>query len=58
MSTAGRGAIVNLASISMWFGFPRRLSCFVSEAGIGGLTQTLAIEWASTAFASVRLHAV
>jgi 3-oxoacyl-[acyl-carrier protein] reductase len=55
MVAAGRGAIVNLASISMWFGFPRRLPYIVSKCGIGGLTQTLAVEWAE---AGVRVNAV
>jgi NAD(P)-dependent dehydrogenase (short-subunit alcohol dehydrogenase family) len=55
MVAAGAGAIVNLASISMWFGFPRRLPYIVSKGGIGGLTQTLAVEWAD---AGVRVNAV
>jgi 3-oxoacyl-[acyl-carrier protein] reductase len=55
MVEAGRGAIVSLASISMWFGFPRRLPYIVSKCGIGGLTQTLAVEWAEH---GVRVNAV
>jgi NAD(P)-dependent dehydrogenase (short-subunit alcohol dehydrogenase family) len=55
MVEAGRGAIVNVASISMWFGFPRRLSYITSKGGIGGLTQTLAVEWAPH---GVRVNAV
>ena len=46
MVEAGQGAIVNVASISMWFGLPRRLSYITSKGGIGGMTQTLAVEWA------------
>jgi NAD(P)-dependent dehydrogenase (short-subunit alcohol dehydrogenase family) len=55
MVEAGRGAIVNVSSISMWFGFPRRLSYITSKGGIGGLTQTLAVEWAPH---GVRVNAV
>jgi NAD(P)-dependent dehydrogenase (short-subunit alcohol dehydrogenase family) len=55
MVAAGAGAIVNLASISMWFGFPRRLPYIASKGGVGGLTQTLAVEWAE---AGVRVNAV
>jgi 3-oxoacyl-[acyl-carrier protein] reductase len=50
-----RGAIVNLASISMYFGFPQRLPYIVSKCGVGGLTQTLAVEWAPY---GVRVNAV
>ena len=50
-----RGAIVNLASISMFFGFPQRLPYIVSKCGVGGLTQTLAVEWAPH---GVRVNAV
>ena len=49
------GAIVNLASISMFFGFPKRLPYIVSKGGVGGLTQTLAVEWAPY---GVRVNAV
>jgi NAD(P)-dependent dehydrogenase (short-subunit alcohol dehydrogenase family) len=55
MVAAGRGAIVNLASVSMNFGFPRRLPYIVSKCGIGGLTQTLAVEWGEH---NVRVNAV
>jgi len=55
MVAAGTGAIVNLASISMWFGFPRRLPYIASKCAVGGLTQTLAVEWAD---AGVRVNAV
>ncbi len=55
MVEAGRGAIVNVSSISMWFGFPRRLAYITSKGGVGGLTQTLAVEWAPH---GVRVNAV
>ncbi len=55
MIAAGGGAIVNVASISMHFGFPGRLSYITAKAGIGGLTQTLAVEWAPH---GVRVNAV
>lgn len=55
MVAAERGAIVNLASISMYFGFPRRLPYIVSKNGIAGLTQTLAVEWGEQ---NVRVNAV
>jgi NAD(P)-dependent dehydrogenase (short-subunit alcohol dehydrogenase family) len=55
MVAEGRGAIVNLASISMFFGFPQRLPYIVSKCGVGGLTQTLAVEWAMH---GVRVNAV
>lgn len=55
MVAAGYGAIVNLASISMHFGFPRRLPYIVSKNGIAGLTQTLAVEWGEH---NVRVNAV
>jgi 3-oxoacyl-[acyl-carrier protein] reductase len=55
MLEAGRGAIVNIASISMWFGFPQRLAYIASKGGVGGLTQTLAVEWAPQ---GVRVNAV
>jgi NAD(P)-dependent dehydrogenase (short-subunit alcohol dehydrogenase family) len=49
------GAIVNLSSISMFFGFPKRLPYIASKCGVAGLTQTLAVEWAA---AGVRVNAV
>lgn len=55
MVAAGRGAIVNIASVSMHFGFPRRLPYIVSKNGITGLTQTLAVEWGDH---GVRVNAV
>lgn len=55
MVAAQRGAIVNIASVSMHFGFPRRLPYVVSKNGIAGLTQTLAVEWGEH---GVRVNAV
>jgi NAD(P)-dependent dehydrogenase (short-subunit alcohol dehydrogenase family) len=55
MVEAGKGSIVNVSSISMWFGFPRRVAYITSKGGIGGLTQTLAVEWAPH---GVRVNAV
>jgi NAD(P)-dependent dehydrogenase (short-subunit alcohol dehydrogenase family) len=55
MVAAGRGAIVNIASISMHFGFPRRLPYITTKAGLAGLTHTLAVEWAPH---GVRVNAV
>jgi 3-oxoacyl-[acyl-carrier protein] reductase len=55
MIAANRGAIVNIASVSMYFGFPRRLPYVVSKNGIAGLTQTLAVEWGAH---DVRVNAV
>lgn len=55
MCDAGRGAIVNIASVSMHFGFPRRLPYVTSKMGVVGLTQVLAVEWAPQ---GVRVNAV
>jgi NAD(P)-dependent dehydrogenase (short-subunit alcohol dehydrogenase family) len=46
MSVAGGGAILHIASLSSYGGFPRRLPYAVSKAGVVALTQTLAVEWA------------
>lgn len=46
MIAGGRGSIVNIASISMHFGFPKRLPYITAKGGVGGLTQVLAVEWA------------
>jgi NAD(P)-dependent dehydrogenase (short-subunit alcohol dehydrogenase family) len=46
MVAAGRGSIVVVSSISLYFGFPRRLPYIVSKNGLVGLVQTLAVEWA------------
>lgn len=55
MVDARRGSIVNVGSISMHFGFPGRLSYTTAKGGLGGLTQVLAVEWASH---GVRVNAV
>jgi NAD(P)-dependent dehydrogenase (short-subunit alcohol dehydrogenase family) len=55
MVDRGGGAIVNLASISMFFGFPQRLPYIASKCGVGGVTKTLAVEWAQH---GVRVNAV
>jgi len=46
MVAEGRGAIVVVSSISLYFGFPRRLPYIASKNGLVGLVQTLAVEWA------------
>ncbi len=46
MRDAGGGSIVTVGSIAMWFGFPGRSPYTASKAGVGGLTQVLAVEWA------------
>ena len=45
MIQAGRGAIVNLGSISSFGGQAGRANYAASKAGVIGLTRTLAIEW-------------
>lgn len=55
MVAGGGGAIVNIVSVSMYFGFPGRLPYITSKMGVMGLTQTLAVEWAQ---AGVRVNAV
>lgn len=46
MVAAGRGSIVVVSSISLYFGFPRRLPYGVSKNGLVGLVQVLGVEWA------------
>lgn len=55
MVEAGRGSIVNVASISMFFGLPGRLPYVTAKAALEGLTATLAVEWAPY---GVRVNAV
>jgi NAD(P)-dependent dehydrogenase (short-subunit alcohol dehydrogenase family) len=43
----GGGAIVNLASIAAYYGWPRRGGYAVSKAAVISLTKTLAVEWAA-----------
>lgn len=40
------GSIVNIASVAAVMGLPGRASYTTAKAGIGGLTRTLAVEWA------------
>jgi NAD(P)-dependent dehydrogenase (short-subunit alcohol dehydrogenase family) len=46
MLARGSGAILHIASLSSFGGFPRRLAYGAAKAGIVRLTQTLAVEWA------------
>jgi NAD(P)-dependent dehydrogenase (short-subunit alcohol dehydrogenase family) len=55
MSRKGGGAIVNVSSVAMHFGWPGRLPYAVAKAGIGALTRTLAVEWAHL---GIRVNAV
>jgi NAD(P)-dependent dehydrogenase (short-subunit alcohol dehydrogenase family) len=55
MADAGGGAIVNLASVAGMFGWPRRAAYSTSKAAVGGLTRTLAVEWAAS---GIRVNAV
>lgn len=47
MLAAGRGSIINIGSIVGNIGIPGRASYAAAKAGLGGLTRTLAVEWAS-----------
>jgi NAD(P)-dependent dehydrogenase (short-subunit alcohol dehydrogenase family) len=51
----GGGAIVNLASVSMYFALPRRPAYACAKAAVGALTRTLAVEWAEY---NIRVNAV
>jgi NAD(P)-dependent dehydrogenase (short-subunit alcohol dehydrogenase family) len=55
MLRRGSGSIVNVCSVAMQFGWPRRLPYAVAKAGIGALTRTLAVEWAEF---GIRVNAV
>jgi NAD(P)-dependent dehydrogenase (short-subunit alcohol dehydrogenase family) len=49
------GSIVNLASVSGFFGWPRRAAYSASKAAVVSLTRTLAVEWAQD---GIRVNAV
>lgn len=55
MTTSGGGAIVNIASVSMFFGWPQRIPYATAKAAIGEVTRTLAVEWAEH---GIRVNAV
>lgn len=48
-------SIVNLGSVATYAGMPQRASYTAAKAGIGGLTRTLAAEWAEI---GIRVNAV
>ena len=48
MAPAGRGKIVHIASMYAFFGGLRVAAYAASKGGVGQLTKSLAIEWAST----------
>jgi NAD(P)-dependent dehydrogenase (short-subunit alcohol dehydrogenase family) len=49
MLAAGRGSIVNVASISAFVGMPGRAAYCATKAGVVALTRVLAVEWAARA---------
>jgi NAD(P)-dependent dehydrogenase (short-subunit alcohol dehydrogenase family) len=49
------GSIVNFGSVSMFFGWPRRLAYSVSKAALGQVTRTMAVEWGGK---GIRVNAV
>jgi 3-oxoacyl-[acyl-carrier protein] reductase len=49
------GSIVNLCSVAMDFGWPRRLAYAASKAAVGSITKSLAVEWAEH---GIRVNAV
>jgi len=55
MLAAGAGAIINIASIAAFGGFRRTALYTMSKHGVVGLTETLAIEWATR---GVRVNAI
>lgn len=55
MKTHGGGAIVNLSSVSEFFGWPLRAPYAATKAAVSALTRTLATEWAHL---GIRVNAV
>lgn len=55
MRSGAGGSIVNLASVSALFGWPRRAAYSASKAAVIALTRTLAVEWAQD---GIRANAV
>jgi 3-oxoacyl-[acyl-carrier protein] reductase len=55
MLAAGRGSIVNVASILAMLGSPGRAAYCASKAGLTGLTRALAVDWSGR---GVRVNAV
>lgn len=48
MKPAGRGSVINTASVLSTVGLPERSAYSTSKAALIGLTRTLAVEWASS----------
>jgi NAD(P)-dependent dehydrogenase (short-subunit alcohol dehydrogenase family) len=46
MAQGDGGAIVNMGSVAMHFGWPERLAYSAAKGAIGAMTRTLAVEWA------------
>lgn len=55
MIPAGGGAIVNVGSVASEVGIAGRVSYTAAKAGLGGMTRTLALEWADR---NVRVNTV
>ena len=55
MLARGSGAIINIASLASYRGWPRSALYGISKAGVVSLTETLAIEWAGR---GVRVNAI
>ena len=55
MMARGGGAIVNLSSVSEFFGWPLRAPYAATKAGVSAITRTLATEWAHL---GIRVNAV
>lgn len=55
MLKASGGSIVNVSSVAATLAVPRRLSYNSAKAGVGGITRTLAVEWAE---AGIRVNSV